>query len=673
MPTKKLVPRDNNEGGLGTAAKTWGASWLQNLVITNLQTTTSLSVLVETAGNVEKRSAGSLCTNVTDTESATTWVGLYEAATGCLMPFTDEQFRFDASTGKLYLGGTGALDSLIVWSQNIYSHADFVIESGNTSSITLSATEGTTFFTGIGGAATMKINGNGLFINNIPTEATPTHMLVDNTTTAGLVSKAAVGSLGINVADTEDTTCFVGLWEAATGTLLPKTDEQFRFDAQKGILYIGGTAPADSLLIQKQLIKAYADTIIEASNGSSITIDSTFGETYFYGGVFGLLGSISNTGLSISNIPVESSPVNILVDNVAAPGLVSKMPLSTLPTTLIKVLDTEVTTCFVGLWESATGNLAPKTDEGLTYNAQTGSEVLSIAGDILMGDGTHNDLATIDVKVGNAGIGGNRLVLNAGDSGAGTNLTCGNVQLTTGLGTGTGNNPIIDFVGTKQVASGTGQQATQTMAYFQHFGDGGASSYNHLRIVSPQDGNDLFDVATYADGATVIKTQDNAAAAAHLVLDSDGDTSFKKTGTTLATVESLRTESFLLAASDESTLLVAGLRKVRFRIPYAFTLTNVRLSCNEAPTGSDILTVDITKDGVSIFDDGTNNGVRPTIAASALTSVGGTAHVFATGGGAVTSTVAIADDSIIGVDLDVIGSTLAGRGLKVTLIGHKTV
>ncbi|MCR4375672.1 MAG: hypothetical protein NUW22_12565 [Acidobacteria bacterium] len=38
----------------------------------------------------------------------------------------------------------------------------------------------------------------------------------------------------------------------------------------------------------------------------------------------------------------------------------------------ITVADSTSATCFVGLWESATGNLSPKTDAGITYNASTG-------------------------------------------------------------------------------------------------------------------------------------------------------------------------------------------------------------------------------------------------------------------------------------------------------------
>ena len=40
--------------------------------------------------------------------------------------------------------------------------------------------------------------------------------------------------------------------------------------------------------------------------------------------------------------------------------------------TAITVADTTDTTCFVGLFESNTGDLAPKTDAGATYNAGTG-------------------------------------------------------------------------------------------------------------------------------------------------------------------------------------------------------------------------------------------------------------------------------------------------------------
>lgn len=89
----------------------------------------------------------------------------------------------------------------------------------------------------------------------------------------------------IVVADTTDSTCFVGLFESATGNLLPKTDAGLLYDATTGTL----TATIFS--------------------GSSSTVS---------------------------------------------------------------VADTTDSTCFLALFESATGNLAAKTDAGILYNASAG-------------------------------------------------------------------------------------------------------------------------------------------------------------------------------------------------------------------------------------------------------------------------------------------------------------
>ena len=117
-------------------------------------------------------------------------------------------------------------------------------------------------------------------------------------------------------------------------------------------------------------------------------------------------------------------------------------------------------------------------------------------------------------------------------------------------------------------------------------------------------------------------------------------------------------QSFVIAASDETSDLSTGTNKVRFRMPYAFTLTAVRASVNTAPVGS-TLTVDINEAGSTILS------TKITIDASETTSVtSATAPVI--------SDSSLADDAIIGIDIDQIGSSTAGAGLKVTLIGYKT-
>ena len=122
------------------------------------------------------------------------------------------------------------------------------------------------------------------------------------------------------------------------------------------------------------------------------------------------------------------------------------------------------------------------------------------------------------------------------------------------------------------------------------------------------------------------------------------------------------TQPFIVAASDESTALTTGTAKISFRMPYAFTLTagagGIRASCNQAPTGA-ILTVDVNEAGTTIM----NNVNKLQIAIGSTTSVGGVAPVL--------TDVDLADNALMTVDIDQIGSTNAGTGLKVTLIGVK--
>ncbi|WP_363735679.1 DUF2793 domain-containing protein [Sphingobium sp. LMA1-1-1.1] len=118
------------------------------------------------------------------------------------------------------------------------------------------------------------------------------------------------------------------------------------------------------------------------------------------------------------------------------------------------------------------------------------------------------------------------------------------------------------------------------------------------------------------------------------------------------------TESLIIACSDETTAITAGTAKVTFRMPYAFTLTAVRASVTTAPTGSTIL-IDINESGTTILS------TKLMIDASEKTSTtAATAAVISDSG--------LADDAEITIDFDQVGSTIAGAGVKVYLIGHRT-
>lgn len=117
------------------------------------------------------------------------------------------------------------------------------------------------------------------------------------------------------------------------------------------------------------------------------------------------------------------------------------------------------------------------------------------------------------------------------------------------------------------------------------------------------------------------------------------------------------TESFVIAASDETTDLTTGAAAVTFRMPYAFTVTDVRASVGTAPAGSSI-EVDVNEAGSSILST-----VVSIDAGDKTSEDAGTQPVISDG--------AIAEDAEVTIDIDAVGSSTAGAGLKVYLIGEQ--
>jgi hypothetical protein len=112
---------------------------------------------------------------------------------------------------------------------------------------------------------------------------------------------------------------------------------------------------------------------------------------------------------------------------------------------------------------------------------------------------------------------------------------------------------------------------------------------------------------------------------------------------------------FVIAVSDESTNLATGPNKVYFRMPYAGTLLAVRASVNTAPTDANI--------EVDIYE---NTGGGPVSVLSTVLSIDASEKTSTTAAvPAVISDSALADDAEITIDIDQVGSTVAGKGLKV--------
>lgn len=117
-------------------------------------------------------------------------------------------------------------------------------------------------------------------------------------------------------------------------------------------------------------------------------------------------------------------------------------------------------------------------------------------------------------------------------------------------------------------------------------------------------------------------------------------------------------QSIIIACSDETTPLTTGTGKVTFRMPYAFTLSSIRASLTTAQASGSLLTVNVKKNGTTVFSTKiTLDNTEKTSATAATLPV--------------LSTTALSDDDEITIDIDQIGNGTAA-GLKVALIGVKT-
>jgi len=157
--------------------------------------------------------------------------------------------------------------------------------------------------------------------------------------------------------------------------------------------------------------------------------------------------------------------------------------------------------------------------------------------------------------------------------------------------------------------------------------------------------------------------QDNA--------DNTKDLTFELSGITTSTTRTItmvdrnidlakaQRQTIAIAASDETTALTVGTGKATFRMPYAFTVQEVRASLTTAGGTSGTTTIDINESGTTILS------TKLTIDQGEKTS-----ETAATP--PVISDTSLADDAEITIDIDAISGGATEAGLKVYLIGYET-
>jgi len=175
----------------------------------------------------------------------------------------------------------------------------------------------------------------------------------------------------------------------------------------------------------------------------------------------------------------------------------------------------------------------------------------------------------------------------------------------------------------------------------------------YVSIYNADSATHSVTVKTDASATERILVKQSLAAGQTLIYDSQAGWYLAFDGASAAV-----TRPIIISCSDETTDLTVADGKVTFRMPYAFTLTEVRASVTTAPTGAGI-TVDIEEGGATIL--------------STLLTIDATEKTSTTAATpAVIDDASLADDAEMTINVDVIGSTIAGAGLKVTLIGYQT-
>ena len=255
-------------------------------------------------------------------------------------------------------------------------------------------------------------------------------------------------------------------------------------------------------------------------------------------------------------------------------------------------------------------------------------------------------------------VGTNISQVLTGKSMSGSANTFTNISLSTSV---TGTLPVANG-GTGLTSLGTG-----VATFF-----GTPSSANLASAVTGETGSGAL---VFATSPTLVTPVLGAATGASLVVSGDvtvatevydasgwnGDNTVPTKDAVRDKMETVAAQAVLaeigVACSDEVAAVSTGTGKVTFRMPHGMTLTAVRASATTAPTGASLI-VDINEGGASILS------TKLSIDATEKTSTTATSA-------AVISDASLADDAEITIDFDQVGSSAAGAGVKIWLIGTR--
>lgn len=308
--------------------------------------------------------------------------------------------------------------------------------------------------------------------------------------------------------------------------------------------------------------------------------------------------------------------------------------------------------------------VAHDTDGGIKANAIDSSALQdnSVSGAKLQ-DSTVT-AAKLDVSGGsngqvltkNSSLGGGIEWTSAAGAPDATTSSKGIVQLAGDLG-GTAASPTVPGLASKANTSTTITAGTGLTG-------GGDLSAN--RTISASFGTTSGTIAQGNDSRITgaEQTANKAAANGYASLDSSTKVPIAQipTGSTSSTValgNHTHTLTFSLTSFFKTGTLTTTTGTQRLPIDGTYTIVGTRLMVGTAPTGANLI-VDVNKNGTTIY---TTQGNRPTIVASSN----------AGGPGSAPDVTSLTAGDYLTIDIDQVGSSVAGSDLTVSVIVSKTV
>jgi hypothetical protein len=316
---------------------------------------------------------------VVDSTDTSSFIAMFDSATGSLAAKTDAGLTYNSGTGTLtaaaFIGPLTGLASTA--SVATLANTVVVVDSSDTTSFPA-------FFDSATGSLAIKTDASNLTYNagtGILTAAGFAGPLVGDVTgdlegdVTGNSDTATLASTVTVAASGGDTTSHIAMFDSVSGSLAAKTDPGITYNATSNVLTAAGFAGPIT-----GAVTGNADT---ATLASTVTVAASGGDTSSHIAMFnsatGSLAALTDPGITYNagtNVLASTFAGNI-TGNVTGDvtgdlegDVTGNSDTATLATT-VTVAASSNASASVAFFESASGSLGAKTDPGLTYNASS--------------------------------------------------------------------------------------------------------------------------------------------------------------------------------------------------------------------------------------------------------------------------------------------------------------